>query len=68
MYELGLGTEQDTEKAKTLYLSAAKLGEVRAQAALAKLYEIAHDPASLGWYTKAAEQADPDAQFALGRE
>jgi TPR repeat protein len=54
-----------------LYLTSAKLGYAASQYKLGLAYEYGHlglrvdPPRSIAWYTKAAEQGDPDAELAL---
>jgi TPR repeat protein len=54
-----------------LYLKSAKLGYAASQYKLGLAYEYGHlglnvdPPRSIAWYTKAAEQGDPDAELAL---
>jgi TPR repeat protein len=68
MYELGLRVPQDDTQAQDWYLAAARQGDVRAQLALAKIYENHQNTDDLAWYRAAAEQGNSDAQFALGRK
>ena len=68
MYDLGLGVDHDTDVALAMYLGAARLGHVRAQAALAALLEGSDPQAARGWYEKAAQAGDADAQHALARQ
>jgi TPR repeat protein len=67
MCEQGWVVPHDEEAAQTWYLRSAKLGEPRAQHALAQILERQRDPQAMEWYRKAAEQGFVQAQTALGR-
>jgi TPR repeat protein len=66
MYDSGLGTEADKDKALALYLSAAELGDADAQAKVGGLYifgglvDIDHEKAAY-WFEKAASQGNTTA-------
>ncbi|KAJ1660645.1 hypothetical protein GGF38_003903, partial [Coemansia sp. RSA 25] len=61
----------DGAYARELYIKAGRLGYVPSQVRLGQAYEYgtlgcAVDPRkSIGWYTRAAEKGDPDAELAL---
>jgi len=67
MFGRGLGVAQDVDKAQAWYLAAARQDDVRAQLALARLWEVGRPQRAVDWYRKAAEQGSAEAQFALGR-
>ncbi|KAJ2787022.1 hypothetical protein GGI15_001069 [Coemansia interrupta] len=65
------GVIPDDAYARELYIKAGKLGYVPSQVRLGQAYEYGSlgcpvDPRrSIGWYTRAAEKSDPDAELAL---
>ncbi|KAJ1806871.1 hypothetical protein LPJ56_005027 [Coemansia sp. RSA 2599] len=65
------GVIPDDSYARELYIKAGKLGYVPSQVRLGQAYEYGTmgcpvDPRrSIGWYTRAAEKGDPDAELAL---
>ncbi|KAJ2225621.1 hypothetical protein GGF40_002040 [Coemansia sp. RSA 1286] len=65
------GIIPDDSYARELYIKAGKLGYVPSQVRLGQAYEYGTmgcpvDPRrSIGWYTRAAEKGDPDAELAL---
>ncbi|KAJ1966117.1 hypothetical protein GGI12_000321 [Dipsacomyces acuminosporus] len=65
------GLIADERYARELYIKAGKLGYVPSQVRLGQAYEYGTlgcpiDPRrSIGWYTRAAEKRDPDAELAL---
>ncbi|KAJ2371337.1 hypothetical protein IW150_004637 [Coemansia sp. RSA 2607] len=65
------GVIPDDAYARELYIKAGKLGYVPSQVRLGQAYEYGNlgcpvDPRrSIGWYTRAAEKSDPDAELAL---
>ncbi|KAJ1938167.1 hypothetical protein FBU59_004528 [Linderina macrospora] len=79
LHELGLchevggipGLIPDERYARELFIKAGKLGYVPSQVRLGQAYEYGTlgcpvDPRrSIGWYTRAAEKRDPDAELAL---
>jgi TPR repeat protein len=67
MYEKGLGVVSDAQKSEVWYLASARQGDIRAQLALARLYEGTNRDLAVDWYRRAADLGSPDAQFALGR-
>ncbi|KAI8326403.1 hypothetical protein GQ54DRAFT_294853 [Martensiomyces pterosporus] len=65
------GLIPDERYSRELYIKAGKLGYVPSQVRLGQAYEYGTlgcpiDPRrSIGWYTRAAEKRDPDAELAL---
>ncbi|KAJ3310803.1 hypothetical protein HDV04_004668 [Boothiomyces sp. JEL0838] len=65
------GVVPDPNHAVDLFMKSAKMGYAPSQYKLGLAYEYGHmnlqpDPRrSIGWYTKAAEQGDPEAELAL---
>jgi len=70
LYQQGVKTEDDTQKAK-LFREAAELGHRDAQSGLGGMYFLGHGVAqdyaeSLRWHRQAAEQGDANAKNNLG--
>ncbi|KAJ2799296.1 hypothetical protein H4R20_004496 [Coemansia guatemalensis] len=65
------GVIPDESYARQLYIKAGKLGYVPSQVRLGQAYEYGtlgcavNAQKSVGWYTRAAEKNDPDAELAL---
>lgn len=70
MLHTGTGTEKDEKAAAEYWEKAAKLGNVHAQYALAKLWLETNDgdvSKALQWLTKAADGGHAPAQYTLGK-
>ena len=72
MYEYGMGGEQNTALAMSMYFDAAEKGSARAQSTLGYFYEYGinveiNANEAVRWNKLAAEQGDGGAQFGLAR-
>jgi TPR repeat protein len=65
-YEIGIGVQENTEKARDWYTKAAELGFVEAQYLLGEFYCNKNDKKSaVKWTRKAAKQGHAKAQYKL---
>ena len=73
MYASGADVEADEDRARELYMRAARLGSAKAQYVVGTMYRFAQYgvkkdmAAAVDWYLKAANQDMATAQFALGK-
>ena len=73
MYANGTGVDMDEDRARELYLQAARSGSSKAQYVVATMYRFAQYGVAkdmvqaVHWYIKAADQGMPTAQLALGK-
>lgn len=66
-YYQARGVEKDDKEARRWYEAAATQGNVTARYMTGRLYAaLSYNVAAVKWYTKAAEQECPEAQYELG--